>query len=92
MKYINNLAGDDIIVTNSNTFELIQNARIVITINSTVGLEALILNKYVIFLGDTFYKNFDQERLKKYLLKYLINIEYFSNDKVDGSSLIKYIS
>ncbi len=92
LKYINNLAGDDIIVTNSNTFELIQNARIVITINSTVGLEALILNKYVIFLGDTFYKNFDQERLKKYLLKYLINIEYFSNDKVDGSSLIKYIS
>ena len=92
LEYINNLAGDDIIVTNYNTFELIQNAKTVITINSTVGLEALILNKSVIFLGDTFYKNFNQERLRKYLLKYLINIEYFSNDKISGNSLIKHIS
>lgn len=91
LEYINSLVKDNIIVTNYNTVELIQNARTVITINSTVGLEALILNKSVIFLGDTFYKNFDQERLKKYVLKYLINIEYFSNDKISGSSLIKYI-
>jgi len=44
-----------IVFANNNvTKELISNAEAVITINSTVGIEALLLNKKVLTLGDTF--------------------------------------
>ena len=81
-EYIKCLLNDNFVVANNNTFELIENAEVVITINSTVGLEALILEKTVIFLGETFYSKLSEERLKKYILKYLYNIEYFSNEKI----------
>ena len=40
---------------NINTEELINNAELVLTINSTVGLESIIKNKPVIVLGNAFY-------------------------------------
>ncbi|MFT2097272.1 hypothetical protein ACMUMQ_02830 [Marinomonas sp. 2405UD66-6] len=47
---------DKAIFANGNqTPELIEKAKAVITINSTVGLEALLLNKQVITLGDACY-------------------------------------
>ena len=39
----------------NETNELIKNAEAIITINSTVGLEALLMNKRVIVLGNAFY-------------------------------------
>ena len=39
----------------NETDELIKNAEAIITINSTVGLEALLMNKKVIVLGNAFY-------------------------------------
>lgn len=39
----------------NETDELIKNAEAVITINSTVGLEAMLMNKRVIVLGNAFY-------------------------------------
>lgn len=44
------------IVNQSNTNELIAHASVVITINSTVGFEALCQYKTVIVLGDAFYQ------------------------------------
>ena len=43
------------IITEGNTKELIKHSKLVITINSTVGIEALVLGKPVITLGDAFY-------------------------------------
>jgi len=72
------------IICNNNTFDLISHSYKVITINSTVGLESMILGVPVIVLADTFYKNFTYEQLKKYLLRYLINIELFSNKIINN--------
>lgn len=44
-----------IFANNNNTQELIENAIAVCTINSTVGIESLLLNKRVITLGNAFY-------------------------------------
>lgn len=70
------------VICNNNTFDLIQHAYKVITINSTVGLESMILGTPVEVLADAFYKNFSYEQLKKYLLRYLVNIELFSNNEI----------
>lgn len=47
---------DDIIFANdNNTQQLVENALAVVTINSTVGIEALLLDKSVITLGNAFF-------------------------------------
>lgn len=45
----------NIIFTNNNTEQLIKNARVILTINSSVGMEAIIFHKPVITLGKAFY-------------------------------------
>ncbi|SDF71864.1 hypothetical protein [Sporolituus thermophilus] len=68
--------------TNMNTFALIKNALTVVTINSTVGLEAKILGAEVHTLGRAIYSRFSQEDVKKYILGYLVNINYFSQEPI----------
>ncbi|XOQ51815.1 MAG: hypothetical protein ACFWT7_00310 [Succiniclasticum sp.] len=81
------------IISVNNTFHLIEDAYKVITINSTVGLESMILGTPVIVLADPFYKNFTFEQLKKYLLRYLVNIELFSVEEIpDVTELLKRAS
>ena len=79
------------ILTNQNTFKLIQNSAEVITINSTVGLEARIAEKKVTFLGDSIYKKMTDQQMKNYIMKYLIEIEYFSQEKIDEGTLNKVL-
>lgn len=59
------------IITQENTLDLIKASGRVLTINSTVGIEAQLYHKPVEILGRAFYKHFDHERLKKYLHHYL---------------------
>lgn len=66
------------VITNDNTFNLIENAEYVITINSTVGLEAMICGKKVIILGDAIYSVSNDARLRNYIIDFRIDIEYFS--------------
>ena len=86
INFINNIKGnyENVYFCNNNTFELISKSEKVITINSTVGLEAKILGKPVEVLGKAFYKDFDEEILMYYITGYLIDIDYFSED--DGLS------
>lgn len=73
-------------LTQEDTITLIKNSKSVITINSTVGLEALLYNKDVISLGRCFYKEFDQIRLKKYIHHYLIDgVSYFESNPISYS-------
>ena len=72
---------------NDNTFKLIKYAKKVITINSTVGLEAKICGKEVEILGRAFYKNFTEEDLRRYILGYLVNIDYFSDKEISKEAI-----
>ncbi len=65
-------------IVNMPSIELVEHSRLVITINSTVGLEALIMEKKVEFLGKSFYAFLNGKRIKNYLMRYLVNVDYFS--------------
>lgn len=77
------------IFSNHNTNELIKNAQIVVTINSTVGLESLLYGKETIVLGRAIYSKFDFERVKKYIHHYLVNFDYYSDKKISQDELKK---
>ncbi len=68
---------DSFMITDLPGNHLIENAEEVVVINSTIGLEALILEKKVTILGRAFYKNFDIQRIKSYICHYLVDIDYF---------------
>ena len=72
---------------NYNTFKLIKNSELVITINSTVGLEAKIVGKEVKILGKALYNKFDDLMIAAYIQKYLIDIDYFSDKKISVREL-----
>ncbi|MFM0128619.1 capsular polysaccharide export protein, LipB/KpsS family [Paraburkholderia sediminicola] len=67
------------------TNDLIRYADEVVTINSTVGLEALLYGKRVTCLGRCFYVNFDRARLLKYIHGYLTDgIDYFGGGNISA--------
>lgn len=74
----------------NNTKDLIVNAQKVVVINSTVGLEALLLQKEVEIYGRAIYEHFNEYRLKAYIQKYLINIDYF-NDEINRDEVKRLI-
>jgi capsular polysaccharide export protein len=75
-------AGRPVYIVATSTMELILHAHEVVTINSTVGLEAMIAGKQVTFLGRSFFPALTGERLKQYLLRYLIHVDYYSDEPI----------
>lgn len=74
-------------IADAPTVALIQHAEAVVTINSTVGLEALLYGKEVVALGRCFYKEFDRNRLMKYIHGYLIDgVDYFGTGPVPAGA------
>ncbi|MGF1740549.1 hypothetical protein L4C34_05605 [Vibrio profundum] len=73
--------------SNDNTFELLKKSAKVYTINSTVGLEALILGKSVEFLGESIFSSFNEKRLQAYISNFLINIDFFESSKISQSEI-----
>lgn len=78
-------------IVKDNTFKVIKNAEKIITINSTIALESMILGKEVNILGRSYYKYFNDEYLKNYILGYLINIDYFSNEPITEKQILSLI-
>ncbi len=76
-------------ISTDPTPTLIENASKIYTINSTVGLETLILRKPLKVFGRAFFQHFvDQpDWLRTYILRYLIDVDYFSSDPVDVSAI-----
>lgn len=68
---------DRVEMSNCNTTELIQGASSVYTINSTVGLEAMILGKSTHFLAKSIYAQIDQSMLPNYVMSYLLDVDFF---------------
>lgn len=78
-------------IVNKNTFQLIKYAQKIITINSTVGLEAKILGKEVEILGNSIYKNFKGEDFSKYILGFLVDIDFFSEKEISLEEIHRII-
>ncbi len=76
-----------ILITRGNTFQLILHAEQVFTINSTVGLEALILQKPVIIVGKALYENFSYLDVEKYIGGYLVNIDFWGDKSLTAEEL-----
>lgn len=89
---IKSLLNNRVILVNDNIFNLLKNAQKVVVNNSTVGIEALILEKEIIILGNAYYKNFDFKRTVSFIQNYLSNIKYpnFEITKENYLSLRKY--
>lgn len=85
-KLIKQQKAKEITISNVNTCQLIQGATLVITINSTVGLEAIIQEKAVEFLGKSIYKHLNSENISKFIHSYLLPIDYFSCKEVDPTA------
>ena len=66
----------DVFLVNEDLYELINKSYKIVVNNSTVGLEAKIFDKDVILLGDAYYKYFDKERVRKFIMNYLPKIYY----------------
>ncbi|ABB06440.1 capsular polysaccharide biosynthesis protein [Burkholderia lata] len=74
-------------IVTSPTTDLLKHAYAVVTINSTVGLEAMLYGKRVVSLGRCFYKEFDRERLLKYIHSFLIDgIDYFGTARIPADA------
>ncbi|MDN7425298.1 capsular biosynthesis protein [Burkholderia sp. AU45388] len=74
-------------IVTSPTTELLRHAHAVVTINSTVGLEAMLYGKRVVSLGRCFYKEFDRERLLKYIHSFLVDgIDYFGTAHIPADA------
>lgn len=79
-------------LVDENTFLLLQNASHVVTINSTVGLEAKILGKEVTFLGDSYFQKLSYEKLGPLILGYFLDIDYFDESPIKLSQVEKIMS
>ncbi|MDE1180423.1 capsular biosynthesis protein [Paraburkholderia sp.] len=80
-------------IATSPTVELIKYADSVVTINSTVGLEALLYGKKVVSLGRCFYKEFDRNRLMKYIHGFLVDgIDYFGAGDIPAKAARKVLA
>lgn len=80
-------------LTNENTTQLLRRAAKIITINSTVGLEAQLYEKELEILGDCFYKHFTRSRLRKYIHHYLFQpVKFFSDEPISGEVARQFIA
>lgn len=83
---------DKVIFSNENTFKLMKNALAVVTINSTVGLEALILGCNVHIIGKAFYENFHTEDdIARYIMGYLLDVDYWGEKPLSADILNKML-
>lgn len=85
---ITKFAAKGVIFSNQNTFHLISKSLKIVTINSSVGLEAKILGKSVVCLGNAIYESMTTSTLDKYLCNYLYEFDYFSQKFEDKSGLL----
>lgn len=76
---------------NGNTIEIMMKAEKVFTINSTAGIQAMILGKDVTCFGRALFKDFTQKHLKSYICNYLLDIDFWGNGPVDIENTEKLI-
>lgn len=70
-----------------NTFEILEHCQSVITINSTVGMEAMLCDKPVCTLGMAMYRDFTLEDIAFYLQCYLLDIDRFTDEPLNAEQV-----
>jgi capsular polysaccharide export protein len=75
------------LMTSYNVTKLVLAAEEVITINSTVGLQALLLDKPVTVLGRSLYGRFTQQQAYAYAMKYLIEVNPFGKEDAANAAI-----
>lgn len=68
-------------VSFDNTFDLIKNSHSVVTVNSTVGVESILLGKDVVFLGRSIYSGLTEGQIANIIMNKYVNLDYFGNEK-----------
>jgi len=82
-----------IIISDAHSITLIKHAKDIIVINSTVGLEATLMDKRPIeYLGKSIFKKMEGETLRQYILSYLIDVDYFSSEEVEINTIRRIIA
>lgn len=76
----------ELIISSAGTEFLISRCEEVVTINSTVGQEAIIQNKKVQVLGRAFFKSMSRSDLVKYLYAWLMPIDVFSDGDISSEA------
>ncbi|WP_175882407.1 capsular biosynthesis protein [Burkholderia sp. BCC0044] len=80
-------------IATSRTVDLVKHACLVVTINSTVGLEAMLYGKQVVPLGRCFYRSFDRDRLMRYIHAFLVDgVDYFGTGTVPEHAARRILS
>jgi len=79
------------LITSANTTRLVEGAAAVITISSNVGLEALLLNKPLIVLGDSLFRDFTPRRTVVFAMKYLIDYDPFGATEISDQAAERLI-
>ncbi len=80
------------LLTGWNGLDLILGAQEVITINSTIGLEAKLFDKPVTVLGRSLYASFTQAQLASYLLRYLVDFDPFGHEDASLAVIDRLLS
>jgi capsular polysaccharide export protein len=75
--------GDRVKISFDNTYHLLNSSKKVYVINSTLGLEAMLFEKEVEFLGKSFFPCLTGNRLGKYIMSYLISADFFENSELN---------
>lgn len=73
---------EDVCISSNDIATLIDDCSEVITINSTVGQEAIIRGKDVQVLGRAFFKTMSRTQLINYLYAWLMPVDVFSNQSI----------
>lgn len=90
---LHNLNNPRIVFANSNnTEDLIKNSEMIITINSTVGIEAMIFEKKVITLGNAFYSGYGFAKHANNEEELLNAIKTRNDWKLDTEGTLKFLS
>jgi len=77
-----------VFMSEKNTLHLIEYAREMIVINSSVGLEGHIIGSPPIkYLGRSAYSNLTESELRRFIMNYLVDLDYFENNEISHKSL-----
>lgn len=80
-------------ISQENTVRLIKKSCKVVTINSTVGLEAMLYGKPLEILGRSFYQQMNKENMKKYIHHYLFTgVEVRSASAISRDTALAFLA
>lgn len=79
-------ARDGHLLTSANTSALTEGAEAIVTVSSSVGLDALLMEKPVIILGDALFKNFTRRQAAVFCMAWLIDFQPYADQEISDEA------